>query len=458
MRAASRQRSAWVWLVLGLAMISCGVSHGASSELQTLLDSVRADARQQSAQQSERERAFVRRKQEQQALLAQAQRQVQQAQREVEALRQTIAAQGRKIEAQEQALEERSGDLQSVAAVLRDGATTALEQFNNSLVTLDDRERLARITALTQVAEVPSSEELQTLWLELQAEATALAETEQLELEAGDVSGDLVPMRITRYGGFALRNAEGEYLRWRGGRSAPELIARQPKPGLAERVAGASVDGLIVDPTGGLLLGLQQSKPSLRERVAQGGIIGFVILGFGALGLVLGLAQWLYLLFVGAKVGRQLKQPAQAQLSNPLGRVLALRESGAGRDFSSLELAADEAVMREVPRLERLQDTVRLLAAVAPLLGLLGTVTGMIETFQAITLFGTGDPKLMAGGISQALMTTVLGLVVAVPLLFLHSLVVARSRSIVQVLDQQSAGLLAELREEQGAVLAPEAA
>lgn len=445
-------------LCLGVGAMSVVLSAASASELQSLLDGVRADARQQSAQQTERERAFLRRKQEQQALLASAQRQVQQAEREVDALRQTIATQGRKIEAQQKALEERSGDLQSVAAVLRDGATTALEQFNSSLVTLDDPERLARMTALTRVADVPSSEELQTLWLELQAEATALAKTQRLQVEAGDVSGDLRSMSLTRYGGFALRDDEGQYLRWRGGRSAPELIARQPKPGLAERVAGASVDGLIIDPTGGLLLGLQQSKPSLRERIAQGGIIGFVILGLGALGLVLGLVQWLYLLVVGAKVSQQLKQPEQARLNNPLGRVLALRSSGAGRDFSSLELAADEAVMREVPRLERLQDTVRLLAAVAPLLGLLGTVTGMIETFQAITLFGTGDPKLMAGGISQALMTTVLGLVVAVPLLFLHSLVVARSRSIVQVLDQQSAGLLAELREEQGAVLTAEPA
>ena len=102
----------------------------------------------------------------------------------------------------------------------------------------------------------------------------------------------------------------------------------------------------------------------------------------------------------------------------------------------------DDAITREVPVLERGQSMIKLLASVAPLLGLLGTVTGMIATFQSISLFGTGDPKLMASGISQALITTMLGLIVAIPLLFLHSLIASRSRKLVQILDEQSAGLI----------------
>ena len=130
--------------------------------------------------------------------------------------------------------------------------------------------------------------------------------------------------------------------------------------------------------------------------------------------------------------------------SNPLGRVLSVIGSRPRlEELDTLELKLDEAILRETPALERWLGLIKLLAAVAPLLGLLGTVTGMIATFQAITQYGTGDPKMMADGISQALVTTVLGLVAAIPLLFLHSLVAARSKALIQLLEQQSAGLIA---------------
>ncbi|MHA7835731.1 MAG: MotA/TolQ/ExbB proton channel family protein, partial [Algiphilus sp.] len=130
---------------------------------------------------------------------------------------------------------------------------------------------------------------------------------------------------------------------------------------------------------------------------------------------------------------------------NPLGRVLGVVSQEHGReDAELLELHLSEAVVKETPRLERFQSLLKLFVAVAPLMGLLGTVTGMILTFQSITLFGTGDPKLMAGGISQALVTTVLGLCVAIPLLFLNSLLGARSRALVQTLDEESALVLAQ--------------
>jgi len=418
-----------------------------ASELDLLLESVRAEAQQQSAQNRERESRFLERKNEQSRLLREAQAIANKSEREADVLRKQIRELGEKIAERKAELEKRSGDLQGVAATLRDAATGTLQQFSSSLVSLDDPQRLSRVTALTQVSDVPSAAELESLWLELQGEATALATVQKIRVPVGTTEGDLVPTVITRYGGFSLRDPDGAYLRWRGGGAPPEVIARQPEPKLADRVIGSAGEGLIIDPTGGMLLGLQETRPSLRERVAQAGVIGLIILALGAIGLVLGTVQLVYLLFVGARVGSQMRDPMQPRANNPLGRILALRNDYVRRDFASLELAADEAVMRELPRIERLQDTVRLLAAVAPLLGLLGTVTGMIETFQAITLFGTGDPKLMAGGISQALMTTVLGLVVAVPLLFLHSIIVARSRSIVQRLDQQSAGLLATLRE-----------
>jgi biopolymer transport protein ExbB len=138
------------------------------------------------------------------------------------------------------------------------------------------------------------------------------------------------------------------------------------------------------------------------------------------------------------------KQMNTAELSddNPLGRVLAVAEKSGMEDTDNLELLLDEAITREVPVLEKGLAIIKLIAAIGPLLGLLGTVTGMIVTFQTISLYGSGDPKLMAEGISQALVTTVQGLCVAIPLLFLHSIVASRSRTLVQILDEQTAGLI----------------
>ena len=113
-------------------------------------------------------------------------------------------------------------------------------------------------------------------------------------------------------------------------------------------------------------------------------------------------------------------------------------------DRETLELKLAEAIAQETPSLQRFLALLKIIGVVAPLLGLLGTVTGMINTFQAITLFGTGDPKMMAGGISQALVTTVLGLVVAIPIVLLHTLVSSRSKRIAQVIEERAIGVMAE--------------
>lgn len=112
-------------------------------------------------------------------------------------------------------------------------------------------------------------------------------------------------------------------------------------------------------------------------------------------------------------------------------------------DVENLELKLDEAILRETPSVESGINLIKILAAIAPLLGLLGTVIGMIGTFQAITLFGTGDPKIMAGQISMALVTTAMGLIAAIPLILVHSVVAARAKSIIHILDEQAAGIVA---------------
>ena len=196
-----------------------------------------------------------------------------------------------------------------------------------------------------------------------------------------------------------------------------------------------------------MLLGLLVETPSLLERMHQGGVVGYVILALGAFGLLLVFFRLGYLSWVGGRIRRQLRNLAQPSQNNPLGRILCVSTESNAVNPVNLELQIDEAVLRETPRLTRGEGLIKLLAGIAPLLGLLGTVVGMIITFQSISLFGTGDPKLMANGISQALVTTALGLIVAIPLLFLHTLVTTRSRALVQILDEQSAGLVAMQRE-----------
>ena len=205
-----------------------------------------------------------------------------------------------------------------------------------------------------------------------------------------------------------------------------------------------AVAEIAIDPARGQVIEQLQRTPDLLTRLSQGGIVGYVIVALGALGIVLALARLAWLQLVQRRVDRQIADLDQLADSNPLGRVLSVIGSRPRlEELDTLELKLDEAILRETPALERWQGLIKLLAAVAPLLGLLGTVTGMIATFQAITQYGTGDPKMMADGISQALVTTVLGLVAAIPLLFLHSLVAARSKALIQLLEQQSAGLIA---------------
>jgi len=230
---------------------------------------------------------------------------------------------------------------------------------------------------------------------------------------------------------------------------AGQLLAPPRQPSGLGQVKDylSSTDALAtlpIDPSRGSLLAQLQQQPTLWDRLQQGGLVGWVIVVLGTFGLLLALWRMIYLSRVGRLVKAQMHNLSVPRDDNPLGRVIGvLGAKPQLADLETLELKLDEAILQETPPLEKGQGLLKLLAAVAPLLGLLGTVTGMIVTFQAITQSGGGDSRMMADGISQALVTTVLGLVVAIPLLFLHSLLASRSKGLIQVLEQQSAGLIA---------------
>jgi biopolymer transport protein ExbB len=208
----------------------------------------------------------------------------------------------------------------------------------------------------------------------------------------------------------------------------------------------------VVDGNRGVLLGLYVERPTFEERIELGEEIGYIIIFVGILGALAWAFQLVYLILVRLAVSRQLKNLDRPTPNNPLGRVLLAFKGDKNKieeDSDVAELRITEAVLREVPKLERFQPFLRLCVAAGPLLGLIGTVVGMIVTFQSITESGSSDPKLMANGIGQAMIATVLGLFVAIALLFANALLNSLSRGIVQMLDEQSAGMLAESIEKQ---------
>ena len=279
--------------------------------------------------------------------------------------------------------------------------------------------------------------------------ATLTARTgraERLSMPVADANGEVAARELVRLGDFAAFT-ENELLE--RGENDGNLVVLPRTPDAIAGVLAAYYQGesnvFAVDPTQGSVLEALAQQPSLWERFQQGGYVGYVVVALGILGMIIGLGQYLYLVLVSLRVKRQRQSLDQLRDNNPLGRVL-LRFEGMDKHQTpeALEARLDEAVLAELPRLERSQPMVKLLAAIAPLLGLLGTVTGMIVTFQAITVFGTGDPQLMAGGISQALVTTVLGLITAVPLLFVQTALAGRSRYLTHVIEGQASATLAD--------------
>ncbi|RZV51835.1 MAG: MotA/TolQ/ExbB proton channel family protein, partial [Pseudomonadales bacterium] len=294
----------------------------------------------------------------------------------------------------------------------------------------------------------PTIAEIEKLWFELQREAIEQGKIVEFNTTVTSPDGGELPTDVVRVGSYNAISKDGQYLRYMDGTLS--VLPRQPKPAQLEAAAAlASLDSgyhrFGVDPTGptgGSLLSAFINTPTLVERWHQGRQVGYVITAVGVVGLLIAFWRWIALQLTGMKVNSQLKSE-KANLNNPLGRVLAVHEENPDMDTETLELKLNEAVLKEIPKLESSLTLIKIIAAVAPLLGLLGTVTGMIITFQSITIFGAGDPKTMAGGISSALVTTVLGLVVAIPTLLAHTIVNGRAKRVIHILEEQAAGIIA---------------
>jgi biopolymer transport protein ExbB len=353
------------------------------------------------------------------------------------------------------ALDRRLGSLKELFGILQQvsGDTQAL--LDNSLTSIEYPERgeflgglAAKMGTSSELASIP---EIERLWFEMQREMTEQGKVVRFTTTVINTEGQPEEREVVRVGVFNVVS-DGQYLQYSPETDKVTELPRQPQQArftdsaedLTDAQGGKVVFGL--DPTSGQILKLLLESPTFTDRVRMGGIVGYIIMTLGLIALLIAFERVFVLSITANKVSAQLKSN-ELKANNPLGRVLLASEKHKDSDLETLELKLGEAILKETPALNKALSFLKIISVVAPLLGLLGTVTGMIKTFQVITLFGTGDPKLMAGGISQALVTTVQGLSVAIPTVLLHTLVAGRSRKITHVLQEQSAGIIAERSE-----------
>jgi biopolymer transport protein ExbB len=361
-------------------------------------------------------------------------------------------------------LAQKQGNLGELFGVSRQVAGDAANVLQASMLTAqyapgeEGEERVEFLRSVAAAQALPSIAELERMWFELQREMTDAAKVQRFRAGVAQIpenpaeAPDIVEDDVVRIGPFTAVS-RGEYLGYLPSSKAFSVLEghlpgeyRAIARALEQAPAGSGHVQAVVDPARGALLGLYLERPNILERIERGEVVGYVIIAVGGIGLVLALFQYAYLIGTQMAVAGQLRHMDKPRLDNPLGRVLHAFRSGArpGEPRELAELRLSEAVLRELPKLERFQAFLRLAVAAGPLLGLIGTVIGMIITFHAITAAGTSDPRMMAQGIGQAMIATVLGLGIAIPLLFINAGLAAFSRGIIHVLDEQTHELLAE--------------
>ncbi|MCK5041202.1 MAG: MotA/TolQ/ExbB proton channel family protein [Sphingomonadales bacterium] len=446
------------WAQENTAPADAAVIEVETDGLEELLRLVEEGRVAETAWHRQREAEFIAQRSRQQQLLREANQTKANEERRSERLEATFQTNETELTNLTQRLQDRMGNLSELFGVLQQVAGDTRSVFAGSLMSVHYPNREEGISALIEKSggsQLPSIAEIEGLWFEMQREMTASGEVVKFPYTVAAADGQSLDVDLIRIGDFNLA-AEGKYFVYSAETGRVEELARQPSgrfTGTIDDLEDADAGEIVafgIDPSRGQLLRVMINAPSWMERFDQGGPVGYFIAFMGLIGIALVIERTVYLSGVAKKVRGSMKSGA-ASSSNPLGRVLTVYQNNKNVDVETLELKLDEAILKETPALERFLTVIKMISAVAPLFGLLGTVIGMIATFQAITLFGTGDPQLMAGGISQALVTTVLGLLVAIPTLFLHSLVAGMSKGVIHILEEQSAGIIASHAEKEAA-------
>ena len=436
-------------LLTSFITVGSAVQPNEIKTLQQLFDEVKAKQKQAVEINKQREDDFLSAKSQQKNLLYKAEQEF----RKIKQQNKPLINQTKENKAEIKILNDK---LKTEIAALGD-IYSVLNQFtsevNQTLTgSMTQGQYPERKQVLNEIAtnEIPDVALITQYWLTLQHEMTQAANIATFPAQVIDSNGVSHKQQVTRIANFTAFS-EGKYLQWLPISQEFLQFQRQPDFKLLEAAQNFSMENnsfqlVVVDPSQGKLLAMLGDKARIDEQIHAGGSVGYIILSLGALGLLISLYRFMYLFIVKVKVNKQLTQIDKPLNNNPLGRILLKAVSNNASD-TRLEYELDEAVLNEIVPLERGLGFLKVLTGVAPLLGLLGTITGMIETFQLMSLYGSGDAKMMSSGISQALVTTALGLIVAIPLVFAHSIISTRSKRIIHLLDEQSAGLMTQLLE-----------
>lgn len=424
-------------------------SFAQSATLEELLKKVQQEGVTQSEEYKKREAEFIEKKNEQKILLQKATSELNELERETARLTAEFDRNEKELAKVEEELNMAMGTLGEMFGVVKQVAGDLKGQIENSVVSAQIKGRRDFASDLAESKSLPDIPKLERLWFELQREMTETGRTTRFKTTVVAADGSKSEQEVVRVGAFNLAS-DGAYLSYQSATDQVIEMARQPSSRFTSTIDdiidAKDYEGFALDPSRGSLLAMLVNAPNFWERLQQGGLVGWVIIAILFLGLILVAERLKTLKTEGDKIRAQMNSKSPSS-DNALGVVLMAYEENKNADLETLELKLDEAILKSTPKFERGNSTIKLLSSVAPLLGLLGTVTGMIQTFQSITLFGTGDPKLMAGGISQALVTTVEGLVCAIPLLLLHNVISNKSKDLVQILEEESAGLIAQRAE-----------
>lgn len=447
----------WIPLFLGLTALPVasalaaprspvgGVS-SAPATLSQLLNAVKADLNRQTAVDKARVRKFLVSRDQQKALLNRARGALATESARTKRMQDLFNTNEKTLESLTTTLHAREGNLGEVFGTVRQVAGQFVGSLRTSIVSAQYPHRSLFAVRLAASKALPSIRKLKKLWYGMLQEMVEQGQVVKFSTAVTLVNGTKVRRNVVRVGTFNVVMG-GKYLQYEPSSSALVVIARQPAGRFTSSAAALSnasggLVGFGIDPLRGQLLTLLIQVPTFLGRVREGGTVGYSILVLFALALLAVLERVIALGLSSIKIKRQLKS-GTPNMDNALGRVLAVYDQNRKDDVETLTLKLDEAIMKEVPTIESWQNFIKLIAAIGPLLGLLGTVIGMIQTFTSITLFGTGNPAYMAQGISYALVTTVEGLVTAIPLVALHSWIQSMSRKQVQILEEQSAGIIA---------------
>lgn len=421
----------------------------AEASVQNILADIKKDLVEESAHITAREQRFKADLSNQKQLLAEVSAEVAQLEKQRDSLKGAFDSNEAELTELTELLDRRSGDLGELFGVFRQTAGDTQSMIYDSLVSLENPARTDVIDQLATLDTVPSIEQIQSLWSVLIDEIAAAGSVTRFDADIVSPDGAQHRGEVVRVGTFNLVSGD-KFLAYLPDSGKAVELSRQPAgyvTGSADDLTSASAGEVVpfyLDPSRGVLLSLLVQSPSLLERIEQGKIVGYAIIVLTVLGLLLVAQRMMVLGRIGSRIRRQQKNMEQVEEDNPLGRALAAFYENKHLSVEVISRKIDEVIFKDIAEIRKGLSTLKVLAAVAPLMGLLGTVTGMIGTFQAITLFGTGDPKLMAGGISQALVTTVEGLVGAIPLLLAHSLLSSRASELTKILGEQAAGMVAE--------------